>query len=284
MKLSSKFLAVACAATLVNTSVVFAGESKVVKEVIVEEEARKWWGAALSTGWDSRYIFRGVDIIPGSSLSWTKLNVTVSPWENGTFLVGAWVAFGLTNSSYKEVDIYASYTHTFGNLTLTTGYTFYDIMPGVGSDNLYSNELNVGANYLFDVGFMKITPGVYYFFNIGPAVGGTDGVSPEAGSYLSFRLDTSIPIKKDVISVDPYFAFNLNFRYNQSEDPDSVPGNDGRPFFSGVNNIEFGARIPWRINDTITVSGYVAASFQWYDLIGTAPGLVYGGADVTFAF
>lgn len=280
-----------CAATcflaLLNVTPLSAGEPsasfKSTKEVIVEP-APKWWDAEVSTGWDSHYIFRGVDIIPGSSLYWVNANFAVRPWENGTFRAGAWSAWGLTNTEYKELDIFADYTHTFGNFSITAGYTLYSVFPDNHSHTLFSHELNLGAAYEFDLGFMTLTPGAVYYFNIGPAPGGDWGLAPQASSFLSLRLDGSIPVYKKIVKIDPWLGLGINFRYNASDDPGAIPGNDGRPNFTGFNNFEFGVRVPIQITSVLSVSGYVASTFQWARLVGTAPAIVWSGVQVDLAF
>jgi hypothetical protein len=60
MKLIGRSLAAAAIAGIFSANPLLAGDAKAVEEKVVvkEEEARKWWGASLSTGWDSLYMFR----------------------------------------------------------------------------------------------------------------------------------------------------------------------------------------------------------------------------------
>src|SRR3954463_11843118 len=101
MKLATKFAAVLGTAVLLSSSALFAGDGKSFKETkAVVEEPVKWWSASLSTGWDSLYMFRGVNVLPGfegygSSLYWTQLSVTFNLSENDFLTVGAWTAFGI---------------------------------------------------------------------------------------------------------------------------------------------------------------------------------------------
>src|ERR1700704_3797924 len=107
----------------------FAADGKKTLEekvVIEKEEARKWWAASLSTGWDSLYMFRGVNVLRfdedgnlqkyGSSLYWTQVNVSFMPTEHDTITLGGWIAFGIGNTKYKEFDGTVNYVHTFGDL------------------------------------------------------------------------------------------------------------------------------------------------------------------------
>ncbi len=127
--------AVGIAGLLLNQPALAGEGKKTLQENVAVEEARKWWGASLSTGWDSLYMFRGVNVLRfdqdgnkqryGSSLYWAQVNVSFMPTENDTITLGSWMAFGLTNSRYKEYNATVNYVHTFGDLAVGMGYTFY---------------------------------------------------------------------------------------------------------------------------------------------------------------
>jgi hypothetical protein len=282
MKLNKSIVAltslVAFAATL------FAGTGKTFKEtVVVEEEESSWYNAAISTGYDSLYMFRGVNVLRtgnyGSGLWWTDVNFTWNISDNDTLTVGGWQAFGLSKASYREFDAYLNYVHSFGDLAVGLGYTFYYAYPPGVQD--FANELNAKVAYAIDLGFMTLTPAATYYFNLGPDndTGAANGIVNTASSYLDLRVNGSVPVIKDVLSIDPWVAFGLNFDYN-------LQGNF-QPF-DGANNLEFGVAMPWKVNEIITVSGYVAYSYAFEDLNGlyatTEPNTFWGGGKVTFAF
>lgn len=273
---TSAALAVGVAMTATS---VFAGGKTFKEEVVVVEEPVQWWNAELSTGWDSLYMFRGINLLRngksyGSSLYWTDLNVTFNLTENDFLTIGSWLGFGLSDTNYKEYDAYLSYAHTFGAFTLSAGYTFYYIMSN--PSNGFSHELNVGGAYEFDLGFMSLTPGIFYYFNLGPDNDGT-GFAEQASSFLEIRLDGSVPVYKEILSADPYVSFGTNFRYNADAN-----GN----LFNGTNNLEFGLALPWQINDVISVAPYVAYSLgiSPSGLFDTRRNTVWGGGAVTFSF
>jgi len=281
MKLATKSLAaVLAAATLVSATPAMAG-SKVIKEVIIEEEAPQWWNAALATGWDSLYMFRGLNVLPdandgyGSSLYWTDLSVTFNLTENDFLTVGGWMAFGLSETDYKEFDAYIDYTHTWGNLSFSFGYIMYAILSE--PNGLFSNELYTSLGYTFELGPIALTPSVNYAFNVGPGLD-QRGFAEQASSYLEFRLDGSAPIYGDVVPLEPWVSIATNFRYNftDSDDPPSP--------FTGGNNLEVGLALPIAVNEFITIAPYGAYSYQWNDIVGTDPSTFWGGGSVTFAF
>jgi len=291
MKTIAGILAAVAVAGLILSQPALAGEGKkTLQENVAVEEARKWWGASVSTGWDSLYMFRGVNVLRfdqdgnqqryGSSLYWAQVNVSFMPTENDTIILGSWMAFGLTNSRYKEYNATINYTHTFGDLAVGMGYTFYYFLNTV----LYQNELNWTVAYTFKLpAGITIVPSVVYYFNLGPDFENFErgtGAVETTSSYLIARLDAGIPIYKDIISLAPWFGFGTSFDFNAR----TVDNASGFEFFTGAQHIEVGIGLPIKINETITLYGYGAYSYQWQDLIGTEPSTFWGGARVTFSF
>jgi hypothetical protein len=291
MKSIVGILAAVSAAGLVLIQPALAGEGKkTLQENVADEEARKWWSASVSTGWDSLYMFRGVNVLRfdqdgnkqryGSSLYWAQVNVSFMPTENDTITLGSWMAFGLTNSRYKEYNATVNYVHTFGDLAVGMGYTFYYFLNTV----LYQNELNWTVAYTFNLpAGITLIPSVVYYFNLGPDFENFErgtGAVETASSYLIARLDAGIPIYKDIISLAPWFGFGTSFDFN-ARDADNASGFE---FFTGAQHIEVGIGLPIKINEVITLYGYGAYSYQWQDLIGTEPSTFWGGAKVTFSF
>ena len=60
-------------------------------------------------------------------------------------------------------------------------------------------------------------PSVTYYFNVGPDFDDFErgtGAVETASSYLIARVDSTIPIYKDIVSLAPWFAFGTSFDYN----------------------------------------------------------------------
>jgi hypothetical protein len=293
MKLT-KIVAISSLAALAITPV-FAGAKSFKETVVVQEEAKPAWSASLSTGWDSLYMFRGVNVLRSNNkalnggedsnewdngIQWTAASFTYNLPENDSLTLSPWMGYGLASAqSYKEFDIALNYAHTIDALTLGLGYTFYDVM-NEGQQN-YANELNASVGYNLDLGFMKLTPSVTYFYNIGPDNhdGETNrGSLSSASSYLSLRLDGSVAIT-DRLSLNPYVGYGINFRQNWEDTKE----------FNGSNNLEYGVAAPFKINNTISVSAYIAQSIAFQELgnavnSDTRQFTTFGGAKVTFSF
>ncbi len=288
MKLATKLVSMVSLAAVFTGTPLLAGEGKTFKEKVVIEEPNKLFSANLSTGWDSLYMFRGVNVIShgaygnnsnyGSGIQWTDLSVSWNITPNDILTVEGWMAFGTQNTTYKEFDLYTSYTHKIGDLSLSGGYSFYYVFPtGL---NLYSHELNVKAAYAFNLGFMSLTPSIAYFFNIGPEIANGNGIAKAASSYLLLRVDGSIPVYKDVVALAPWMAYGTNFAYNAR-----LTSSGTYDYFSGANNLEIGIGLPIQITKMISVYGYAAYSYAFSNLWGTTdPSTFYGGAKVNFAF
>jgi hypothetical protein len=306
MKLTKSLIALT-SAVAISAAPVFAG-SKTFKETVVVQEEVAPWSAALSTGYDSLYMFRGVNVLRdynnegnkdkggnyGDGLFWTDVSATYNFTENDSITAGGWMAWGAGNIGYQEFNARLNYVHTIDNLALGLGYTLYAVFPEANTDS-YANELNASVAYNIDLGFMTLTPSTTYYFNLGPDSDidnpGASGSAVTGSSYLDLRLSGAIPVIGDTVSINPWTAFGLNFNANlEGGEYDAAAGvfTPGQPFY-GANNLEFGVAVPWKINDVITLSGYAAYSIAFNDLRGsgtqpTDPNTLWGGAKVTFSF
>jgi hypothetical protein len=288
MKLN-KIVALSSLAAVVASSSLFAG-TKSFKETVIKEEAKPAWTASLSAGWDSVYMYRGVNVLRSYSLSddnngisWTSASFVYNLTDTDTLSIGGWFGTGLSDrNSYREFDLPVNYVHTIGDLALGAGYQLYAIWDDNGV-NQYAHELSVSAAYTIKVGSATITPSVAYYFNLGPDddganPGGRDnnGIYDAGSSFLSLRLDSSIPVLTNV-SLAPYVGYNVNFSENAKN---GVYDN-----FNGGNNVEIGLAVPVKINSNITISGYIAQSYAMENLEGsTRQCTSWGGAKVTFSF
>ncbi|MDA1204234.1 MAG: hypothetical protein O3A75_08065, partial [Verrucomicrobia bacterium] len=74
--------AISAGRTTSQTETVTVTDYKSGKEIVVVEEDEKWWSVNASTGWDSLYMFRGVNVLGnGNGLYWLGADVGISPWE-----------------------------------------------------------------------------------------------------------------------------------------------------------------------------------------------------------
>lgn len=259
--------------------VLLAGPALAEEKTSVSAEKSSPWSGSLAAGWDSLYMFRGVNQLPGyagygSGISWTALSFSWTPTAHDFFTVGSWVAFGVNQSTYKEVDTTFAYTRTLGDLSLSAGYALYADLSGPG---VYSNELYLSAAYQFRLGPVTVTPMLDYTFTLGPRPG-EGGYKDPAVSFLEFRVDAEIPLYRNLFSAAPWIAAGVNFGYN-STGPDDNP----QPF-NGADHLEMGLALPYSLTRAIVVSPYVAYSHSWRPLVGTRRDTFWGGASISFSF
>ncbi len=241
----------------------------------------KTFEAVISTGWDSLYMFRGVNALRsgksyGSGIAWTAMNVAWNPGENDASSVELWNCIGLQDEAYRESDFTLSYARQFGDFTLSCAYAFY---YGYALENFYSHELSAVAAYEVECGALTLIPSLGYFFNVGPDSADAQGSAKAASSFLLLRLDGHLPIFRDVVALEPWGAFGVNFQYNTENGPDGEPVP-----FDGANNLEWGLAVPVKLNASLTVSAYAAYSHAMAPLSETARETFWGGVSVLFSF
>ena len=278
MKLNpaSKLIALASVvSTLGFSTSAFAGTATSSKEVVkIEEKADEAFGLNLTLAYDSQYQFRGVNILggglgegatEGGSLVYLDLN-----YAKHGFTIGGWYAAsinetpngfggrGAQDGKYTELDLYASYAHTFGPITLSAGYIYYLFPDAVGVDeNSDTHEVNIGISTSV---IPFVTPSLTYFYDFDLFEGG----------YLEFKLTSSIPVIADKLSIDPYALVSYDFEYNSST--------------SDWNHFQAGVNIPYRITPNVTISGYAAVAVALDALDGLANDHeVFGGGKMVFS-
>ena len=124
--------AAAAAKDYSTTKKVTASTGKEVKNPIVPAETTiPTFTALVSENYDSRYMFRGVDVLAGTGI----LSTTVAPtWHitaNDTISVPLWFATAVKSnknaSQFSELDVPINYLHTFDSgLSLGAGYSLYN--------------------------------------------------------------------------------------------------------------------------------------------------------------
>ncbi len=270
-------------------------DGKSTKAVVVEEEVEKWWSITASTGWDSLYMFRGVNVLGnGNGIYWVGGSATVNPWTDGAITAGVWYGVGSwwnganTHAPYGELDVYAEYAHTFGDLTLKAGWIYYyypNVPAAAGGPNSSQNEIYFGASYNIEIGSVTLTPNTAFYYNVGPEIGKPGGIVNGGSSYWNLGLNATIPVAFDgAVSLAPYSMFGINFGFNNKD--------GGATRYNGGNNWQSGIALPVAFTSWLTVSPYIAYSYQWNNFIagaGSGTGLTdentwWAGVSATVAF
>lgn len=237
--------------------------------------------AALSAGWDSLYMYRGVNALRGgktygNGIAWTDLVVARALTDDDIFSVEAWNCFATSGEAYREFDLTVAYTRMVGDVALEAGYgLFY----GYGPDPFVSHELTATASQEIMVGPATVTPSLSYAYSLGPD--SDDGVaSGGAGSsFLLARVDASVPVFGDRVFLEPWGAFGVNFSYNTRGASD-----DAEETFRGANHLEFGLAVSVQLSDAMSLAPYAAYSRELTNLVDTEPDTFWGGVQVVFRF
>jgi hypothetical protein len=227
---------------------------------VVQPAVEEPLGFTLSVGWDSHYIFRGVEFC--ENLVWSQIDGTIPLTDMLSLNVGAWYGTSADDSgvfnppggsgSFHELDLYAALLADLGPVTVGAKYTAYLYDGDAGPSNI--NE--VGLILSTTVGPLDIIAGAYYDDE-------TDGFYFETGASHTFAVT-------DRISVVPAALISY------ADDYYGV---------SGFNHVKVGLSTPIKLTGTATLTPYVAYNIpiDALDDIGEDDQF-YGGVALSVSF
>lgn len=257
------------------------GELSLQEEV---DAGKPLTGVNVSSGYDSRYVFRGENVIPGSGIAWVRMDPVLYLGKNDILDVPFWYVTALGNplpdvaQNYREFDVPLTYTHKAGDFAFTASYNlyFYFNYPGYSpAGQGIQHELRLGSSYTRKTGALSWTPSLDYFYELGNAIRTPYGSINPGSSFLVTSLTCSIPIIKEKLTLDPMGQYNFSFGYNLDNDLNYVWGG---------NNAQITLPATWHLNARISITGYAAYSYQWQQLLGTSPGTIWGGGSLNYSF
>jgi hypothetical protein len=213
-------------------------------------------GFSISGGYDSKYIFRGVDF--GDNLVWGSLSIPIKITDKLTFTFAPWYG-NIADGEYDELDLAAGFSYDLGFGTLGLGYTWY-YFPFSGFD---TNEPNVTfQTCLGAIGACKINwfSGAFCDF---------EADAGDEGWYFETGLNTTIALT-DTVSLVPEARLTYATDYY---------GQDG------FNNVLVKLGAPVALTKTATLTPYIAGSIalEGLDGIGQDSELI-GGVSLTVTF
>jgi hypothetical protein len=283
------------AATKAYSKKAAADSGKNVKNVIAPAATTPTFTCLVSENYDSRYMFRGVDVLQGTGILSTTLAPTWHITANDTLSVPLWfgtaVAKNKFASAYRELDVPVNYLHTFDNgFNLGAGYQFYNYinLPGQyykPNGTACQNEVNVTGGYSKKFGDITLNSSLTYYYELGTPNGYSYGIVNPGSSYLSPSLGSTIPlnfIKKDgSVTFNPNTQYNFSFNYNPAQ---NTQANGTTQFVNGANNWQFQLPVTWQVTKVWSVTGYWAYSYQGLNLAGTAVQTGWAGCSVGASF
>lgn len=149
-------------------------------------EDGRFWHVHASTGWDSLYMDRGVNVLGnGNGIYWWAVDVEFDVWDGGTITPGLWYGVGShwnhaqPNQAYKEWRVFVDFTQEFGNLSLSTGWEYVYVPMDFEAEN----QIYFGAAYNWAIGAVTLTPSTVWAYNLGPQSGTPGGAISGGASY-----------------------------------------------------------------------------------------------------
>ena len=241
-------------------------------------------GMNLTTGYDSLYMFKGGNVIPGDGIAWVRLDPVFLFGKSDILDVPFWYGTALGNplpnvaQNYREFDVPVTYTHKIGDFAFIAAYDlyFYFNYPGYfPAGEGIQHELHLGSSWTGKSGAISWTPSLDYFYELGNANGTAYGCINPGSSFLGTSLTCSIPIIGEKLTLDPSCQYNFSFGYSV---------NQNLSYVWGGNNAQIVIPATWHFNKRVSLTGYAAYSYQWQQLLGTSPGTLWGGGSINYSF
>lgn len=214
-------------------------------------------GATLSVGYDSDYIFRGVDL--GDNYIWTQLDLSIPIGETVELGLGAWYTTPWNDNDFdNELDLYASLGFDFGSWGLEVGYTHYHY-PSSGNGT-ETNEIYISAGTTL----WEIDLGLAYYYDW-----------DLENHYIELTAATTFQLT-DNISLDPSIGVSyIDLDVDSSFDIDD----------SGFNHFFARLDMPIQLTPSATLTPYIAVTdaLDWLDDAGGGDHF-YGGVSLSVDF
>jgi hypothetical protein len=194
-----------------------------------EEAAPSEFSLTVTAEYFSKYIFRGVDTLPGSGVVDAELNVSAYG-----FIFDLWQIQGV-QKNFRELFTSLSYEHDLGPITAGIGYT-NDYVPQQAKQKLgFSDTQEVFANIFYKpVKYFSTTLSYYHDF---------DQIN---GGYLELICAGDLPVFGGRVNLQPYTTLGYNLGYNSDHD--------------GLNNFDVGIDAPVHVTKRFSVSATAAVS------------------------
>lgn len=241
------------AAFLASAHLACSGTASPTALPVTEQDTNQWLSVTLTTEYNSKYIFRGVNSLSGSGIGVTEL--TLSAYD---FDLDIWQATGL-RKSYNEMDFTLDWERELGPITFSGGYLNY-YFPGDSGLRLGygdTQELFAAATYNIVSSFTTSLAYNYDFDKIN-------------GSYLELKLSDSFGVVKNLADIDPYASMSYDFHYNSKT--------------CALNNFQLGLEAPISLGKHVTVSGFAALSIPLHAINNFAKKEGWGGFSIAFSF
>ncbi len=214
--------------------------------IMIEDEPL---GFEVGIGYDSKYVFRGVDF--GDHSVWGSLDYAMPITDSVELGLGLWYeTIADEGDSFEELDLIAGLTFSLGAVDLGLGLLWY-YFPDDSSD-----ALELASSVGTSVGPVDLGAGVAYDFE-------TEGWYFELSAESTIELTDSIALVPGALVsyADSYYGV------------------------SGWNNVGLSLALPIALTDAATLTPYVAGSLAIDSLedLGESDHF-YGGVSLSVSF
>ena len=202
-------------------------------------------GAEVSVGYDTDYMFRGVNL--GQDLLWSDVNVSTSLSDGLDLGVGAWYANVADDAGNDELDIYAGLSTSMGDMSVDLGATYYYYPDPTAGEGTLEFGIGLGTS----AGPIDLSLGLYYDIDL-------EAAYYEVGAATSFDLT-------DTMAVD-------------------VGGAIGNADGDTLTALTFTIGVPITLSDSASLSPYVGVNIALDDYEDEFGDDIYSGLSLTVGF
>ena len=202
-------------------------------------------GAEVSVGYDTDYMFRGVNL--GQDLLWSDVNVSTSLSDGLDLGVGAWYANVADDAGNDELDIYAGLSTSMGDMSVDLGATYYYYPDPTAGEGTLEFGIGLGTS----AGPIDLSLGLYYDIDL-------EAAYYEVGAATSFDLT-------DTMAVD-------------------VGGAIGNADGDTLTALTFTIGVPITLSDSASLSHYVGVNIPLDDYEDEFGDDIYSGLSLTVGF
>ena len=228
-------------AKLIGCTAVLAFFSVLSSDKVAAEDI----GAEVSVGYDTDYMFRGVNL--GQDLLWSDVNVSTSLSDGLDLGVGAWYANVADDAGNDELDIYAGLSTSMGDMSVDLGATYYYYPDPTAGEGTLEFGIGLGTS----AGPIDLSLGLYYDIDL-------EAAYYEVGAATSFDLT-------DTMAVD-------------------VGGAIGNADGDTLTALTFTIGVPITLSDSASLSPYVGVNIPLDDYEDEFGDDIYSGLSLTVGF
>jgi hypothetical protein len=245
-----KSLAISAFSLLGLAGISFAGSAMMSsKGPVMTPAPDEDLGFEVGIGYDSKYVFRGVDF--GDHSVWGSIDYSAPLTDNLDLGLGLWYeTVAETGNSFEELDVISGLTYSLGAVDLGVGLIWY-YFPDNDSD-----ALELGTSIGTSVGPVDLGGAASYDFEVD-------------GWYFEVSAESTIELT-DSISLVPGALVSY-----------------GQDYYgvSGFNNAGVSLALPIALTKSATLTPYVAGSFALdaLEALGEDDHF-YGGVSLSVSF